>query len=137
MIKKLSLILVFFISIQAYSLDIKGIFSKSYSPNWVLVATNFYIDMNSIEKNNLGLASASFKTENRERAKQIGVSQYEYTIIIADFDCRKIEYKVGYAADKLKFGESRTINLGDLNVWQSAHSEKNERFFKGLQVACK
>jgi hypothetical protein len=54
MIKKLYLILVFFISIQAYSFDIKGIFSKSYSPNWVLVATNFYIDMNSIEKNNLG-----------------------------------------------------------------------------------
>jgi hypothetical protein len=137
MIKKVYFIFVFFISIQAYSFDIKEIFTKSYSPKWVLVTTNFYIDMNSIEKNSLGLATASFKTENRERAKQIGASQYEYTVFIADFDCRKIEYKVVYAADKLKFGESRTINLGDLNVWNSVVTEKNERFFKGLQIACK
>lgn len=124
-------------SLSAYSFEWRDILSKSYTPKWQLVENNFYIDLSSIKKSNLGLATAVFKTESRDRAREVGAAQYEYTAFVVDFDCKKNEIKVIAVYDNLKDLGLQSVSAGGVGEWTPIANQKSEKFKKGFNVACK
>jgi hypothetical protein len=134
--KCISSILLLFAT-YAFGIDMQKQNSIDYKENWTKIGENFYIDTSSIVKNKMNLSSAVFKTENRERAKIVGVAYYEYTAYGIDVDCTKKELVIKFVFDKTKPNELIEVKGNGIGVWTPIESlAKNNRMLKAYERLC-
>ena len=118
----LKILFIYFISAGcAYAFNLPSFFSNE-KRNWIQLGNEVEIDKSSITKNAKELGSATIKFYSRPRAKEVGSSLYDYTLVVYEFDCLQNEYKIAYIVDVLKGGTLSPVAVSDLNVWKSINN---------------
>ena len=82
------------------------------------------------------MGSAIIKFQSRLRAKEVGVSYYESTLIMLEFDCVQNQYKVSMVYDRYKSGELIPLNVADVNIWKN-FTNSTDRNAIAFSFVCK